>query len=157
MGQVTYAYAEATVPKLTVVTRKAYGGAYLAMSCKHLRSDYNIAWPIGELAVMGAEGAVNIIHRAELAEAEDPDSTHSELVDEYRRKFGDPYVAARNGWLDDVVEPEQTRLKLIQALRPLKSRENGFRRKSTEIFRFDVPENCLSVPAPNPSPCERDC
>ena len=121
-AKLLYAYAEATVPKLTVVTRKAYGGAYLAMSCKHLRSDYNIAWPIGELAVMGAEGAVNIIHRAELAEAEDRDSTHSELVEEYRRKFGDPYVAARNGWLDDVVEPEQTRLKLIQALRPLKTK-----------------------------------
>ena len=121
-AKLLYAYAEATVPKLTVVTRKAYGGAYLAMSCKHLRSDYNIAWPIGELAVMGAEGAVNIIHRAELAEAEDRDSTHIELVEEYRRKFGDPYVAARNGWLDDVVEPEQTRLKLIQALRPLKTK-----------------------------------
>ena len=121
-AKLLYAYAEATVPKLTVVTRKAYGGAYLAMSCKHLRSDYNIAWPTGELAVMGAEGAVNIIHRRELAEAEDPDSTHVELVDEYRRKFGDPYVAARNGWLDDVIEPSETRHKLIQALRPLRSK-----------------------------------
>ena len=121
-AKLLYAYAEATVPKLTVVTRKAYGGAYLAMSCKHLRSDYNIAWPTGELAVMGAEGAVNIIHRRELAEAEDPASIHVELVDEYRRKFGDPYVAARNGWLDDVIEPSETRSKLIQALRPLRSK-----------------------------------
>ena len=121
-AKLLYAYAEATVPKLTVVTRKAYGGAYLAMSCKHLRSDYNIAWPTGELAVMGAEGAVNIIHRRELAEAEDPASTHVELVDEYRRKFGDPYVAARNGWLDDVIEPSETRHKLIQALKPLRSK-----------------------------------
>ncbi len=121
-AKLLYAYAEATVPKLTVVTRKAYGGAYLAMSCKHLRSDYNIAWPTGELAVMGAEGAVNIIHRRELAEAKDPASTHVELVDEYRRKFGDPYVAARNGWLDDVIEPHETRKKLIQALRPLRSK-----------------------------------
>ena len=121
-AKLLYAYAEATVPKLTVVTRKAYGGAYLAMSCKHLRSDYNIAWPTGELAVMGAEGAVNIIHRRELAEAEDPASIHVELVDEYRRKFGDPYVAARNGWLDDVIEPSETRRKLIQALRPLRSK-----------------------------------
>ena len=121
-AKLLYAYAEATVPKLTVVTRKAYGGAYLAMSCKHLRSDYNIAWPTGELAVMGAEGAVNIIHRRELAEADDPASTHVELVDEYRRKFGDPYVAARNGWLDDVIEPSETRHKLIQALRPLRSK-----------------------------------
>ena len=121
-AKLLYAYAEATVPKLTVVTRKAYGGAYLAMSCKHLRSDYNIAWPTGGLAVMGAEGAVNIIHRRELAEAEDPASIHVELVDEYRRKFGDPYVAARNGWLDDVIEPSETRRKLIQALRPLRSK-----------------------------------
>jgi len=121
-AKLLYAYAEATVPKLTVVTRKAYGGAYLAMSCKHLRSDYNIAWPTGELAVMGAEGAVNIIHRRELAEADDPASIHVELVDEYRRKFGDPYVAARNGWLDDVIEPSETRHKLIQALRPLRSK-----------------------------------
>jgi len=121
-AKLLYAYAEATVPKLTVITRKAYGGAYLAMSCKHLRSDYNISWPTGELAVMGAEGAVNIIHRRELAEAEDPESIQSELVEEYRRKFGDPYVAARNGWLDDVIEPQDTRYKLIQALRPLRNK-----------------------------------
>ncbi|MDP7000479.1 MAG: carboxyl transferase domain-containing protein, partial [Candidatus Poseidoniaceae archaeon] len=121
-AKLLYAYAEATVPKLTVITRKAYGGAYLAMSCKHLRSDYNISWPTGELAVMGAEGAVNIIHRRELAEAKDPESIQSELVEEYRRKFGDPYVAARNGWLDDVIEPQDTRHKLIQALRPLRNK-----------------------------------
>jgi propionyl-CoA carboxylase beta chain len=121
-AKLLYAYAEATVPKLTLVTRKAYGGAYLAMSCKHLRSDYNIAWPSGELAVMGAESAVNIIHRRELAEAEDTVATHSELVAEYRRKFGDPYVAAKHGWLDDVIEPAETRKKLIQALRPLRSK-----------------------------------
>ena len=117
-----YAYAEATVPKLAVVTRKAYGGAYLAMSCKHLGSDYNVAWPSGELAVMGADGAVSIIHRKELSEADDPASTHKELSDEYQRKFGDPYVAARNGWLDDVIEPSETRSKLVQALRPLKTK-----------------------------------
>jgi acetyl-CoA carboxylase carboxyltransferase component len=92
------------------------------MSCKHLRSDYNIAWPSGELAVMGAESAVNIIHRRELSEAEDKAATHSELVAEYRRKFGDPYVAAKHGWLDDVIEPAETRKKLIQALRPLRSK-----------------------------------
>ena len=121
-AKLIYAYAEATVPQLTIVTRKAYGGAYLAMSCKHLESDYNVAWPSGELAVMGAEGAVNIIHRRELKEAEDPSATHIELVGEYRRKFGDPYVAARNGWLDDVIEPKETRLKLIRALSPLISK-----------------------------------
>ena len=121
-AKLLYAYAEATVPKLAVVTRKAYGGAYLAMSCKHLGSDYNVAWPSGELAVMGADGAVSIIHRKELSEADDPDSTHKELSDEYQRKFGDPYVAARNGWLDDVIEPSETRNKLVQALRPLKTK-----------------------------------
>ena len=121
-AKMLYAYAEATIPKLTVVTRKAYGGAYLAMSCKHLGSDYNISWPSGELAVMGADGAVNIIHRRELELSSDKSQTHSELVSEYRDKFGDPYVAAKNGWLDDVIEPSETRKKLIQALRPLKSK-----------------------------------
>ncbi|MDP6326018.1 MAG: acyl-CoA carboxylase subunit beta [Candidatus Thalassarchaeaceae archaeon] len=121
-AKLLYAYAEATVPKMTVVTRKAYGGAYLAMSCKHLRSDYNIAWPTGELAVMGAEGAVNIIHRKQLKEADNPAETHKELVSEYKRKFGDPYVAARNGWLDDVIEPIDTRIRLVRALRLLRSK-----------------------------------
>ncbi|MEC7706638.1 MAG: acyl-CoA carboxylase subunit beta [Candidatus Thermoplasmatota archaeon] len=121
-AKLLYAYAEATVPKMAVVTRKAYGGAYLAMSCKHLGSDYNVAWPSGELAVMGADGAVSIIHRKELSEANDPETAHKELSQEYQRKFGDPYVAARNGWLDDVIEPSQTRSRLVQALRPLKSK-----------------------------------
>ena len=121
-AKLLYAYAEATVPKLTVVTRKAYGGAYLAMSCKHLESDYNVAWPTGELAVMGAEGAVNIIHRRELKAASDPAAAHIKLVAEYRLKFGDPYVAAKNGWLDDVIEPEETRMRLIRALEPLLSK-----------------------------------
>ncbi len=121
-AKLLYAYAEATVPKLTVVTRKAYGGAYLAMSCKHLGSDYNVAWPTGELAVMGAEGAVKIIHRAELAESTDTEGTYAELVKEYRGKFGDPYVAAKHGWLDDVIEPYETRRALVGALRPLLSK-----------------------------------
>ena len=121
-AKMLYAYAEATIPKLTVVTSKAYGGAYLAMSCKHLGSDYNISWPTGELAVMGADGAVNIIHRRELEQSDNRFDTHSELVDEYRNKFGDPYVAAKNGWLDDVIEPADTRKMLIQALRPLKTK-----------------------------------
>ena len=121
-AKLLYAYAEATVPKMAVVTRKAYGGAYLAMSCKHLGSDYNVAWPSGELAVMGADGAVSIIHRKELSEANDPETAHKELSQEYQRKFGDPYVAARNGWLDDVIEPSQTRAKLGQALRPLRTK-----------------------------------
>ncbi|MDP6325111.1 MAG: carboxyl transferase domain-containing protein, partial [Candidatus Thalassarchaeaceae archaeon] len=121
-AKMLYAYAEATVPMMTVVTRKAYGGAYLAMSCKHLESDYNVAWPTGELAVMGAEGAVNIIHRKELKDAENQESRHAELVKDYKNKFGDPYVAARNGWLDDVIEPNETRLRLIRALKSLLSK-----------------------------------
>ena len=97
---------------------------YLAMSCKHLRSDYNVAWPSAELAVMGAEGAVNIIHRREINEAADEikEDVRSKLVDEYKRKFGDPYVAARNGWIDDVIEPQETRTRLIRALMVLKSK-----------------------------------
>ena len=133
-AKLLYAYAEATIPKLTVVTRKAYGGAYLAMSCKHLGSDYNVSWPTGELAVMGAEGAVSIIHRAELAESDDGSERHAELVEEYREKFGDPYVAARHGWLDDVIEPSQTRKSLVRALRPLLSkREAIFPKKHGNI------------------------
>ena len=117
-AKLLYAYAEASVPKLTVVTRKAYGGAYLAMACKHLRSDLNVAWPTGELAVMGAEGAVNIIHRREIAaaEPEDREKIRSELVQAYKDKFGDPYVAARHGWLDDVIEPATTRRRLADSL-----------------------------------------
>jgi propionyl-CoA carboxylase beta chain len=123
-AKLLFAYAEATVPMMTVVTRKAYGGAYLAMSCKHLQSDYNVAWPSAELAVMGAEGAVNIIHRREIKEAEEDakEEVRSTLVDEYKRKFGDPYVAARNGWIDDVIEPHETRTRLIRALKILKSK-----------------------------------
>ncbi|MDP6870356.1 MAG: acyl-CoA carboxylase subunit beta [Candidatus Poseidoniaceae archaeon] len=123
-AKLLFAYAEATVPKMTLVTRKAYGGAYLAMSCKHLRSDYNVAWPTAELAVMGAEGAVNIIHRREIAAAGDDEKegVRSQLVDEYKSKFGDPYVAAKNGWLDDVIEPQESRIRLIRALRILSSK-----------------------------------
>ena len=123
-AKLLFAYAEATVPKLTLVTRKAYGGAYLAMSCKHLQSDYNVAWPTAELAVMGAEGAVNIIHRREIAAApdEEKENVRLKLVDEYKAKFGDPYVAARNGWLDDVIEPEESRIRLIRALSILRNK-----------------------------------
>ena len=113
------------MPKMTVVTRKAYGGAYLAMSCKNLRSDVNLAWPSGELAVMGAEGAVRIIHRRDLAESEDPEATFSQLVEEYKAKFGDPYTAARHGWVDDVIEPRETRKRLIMGLRPLEGKRGG--------------------------------
>ena len=104
-AKLLYAYSEATVPKLTVITRKAYGGAYDVMASKHVGADFNAAWPTAEVAVMGPEGAVNIVFRRELAEAEDPVAKKAELVAEYREAFANPFVAASWGYLDDVVEP----------------------------------------------------
>jgi propionyl-CoA carboxylase beta subunit len=118
-AKLLYAYCEATVPKLTVVVRKAYGGAYDVMSSKHIRGDYNVAWPGAELAVMGADGAVNIIYRKELDAAKDAAKARAKLVDEYNEKFANPYVAAGLGYLDDVIEPQETRPRLIRALRML--------------------------------------
>jgi acetyl-CoA carboxylase carboxyltransferase component len=118
-AKLLYAYCEATVPKLTVVVRKAYGGAYDVMSSKHIRGDYNVAWPQAELAVMGADGAVNIVYKRELEAAKDPAKARAKLVDEYNEKFANPYVAAGLGYLDDVIEPQETRPRLIRALRML--------------------------------------
>ncbi len=118
-AKLLYAYSEATVPKTTVITRKAYGGAYDVMCSKHIGGDYNVAWPTAELAVMGPEGAVNIIFRKEIAGAKDRKSKNTELVTEYKRKFANPYIAAEVGYLDDVLEPAETRPKLISALRAL--------------------------------------
>ena len=123
-AKLLYAYAEATVPKLTVITRKAYGGAYDVMSSKHLRGDYNVAWPSAEIAVMGPEGAVNILHREELAKAKDPDARRAELVAEYVERYANPYIAAAHGFLDDVIEPRQTRSRLIAALRALATKRD---------------------------------
>jgi propionyl-CoA carboxylase beta chain len=97
-AKLIYAYCEATVPKLTVILRKAYGGAYIVMSSKHIRGDFNVAWPTAEIAVMGPEGAVNIIYRKELAEATDPEALRAQLIAEYRAKFANPYVAASYGY-----------------------------------------------------------
>jgi propionyl-CoA carboxylase beta chain len=124
-AKLLYAYCEATVPKLTVVTRKAYGGAYDVMSSKHIRGDVNLAWPSAEIAVMGPDGAVNIIFRRELAEAEDPVARKAELVQEYREKFANPYVAASRGYLDDVIEPRDTRPRLINALEMLSNKRDS--------------------------------
>lgn len=121
-AKLLYAYCEATVPKLTVITRKAYGGAYDVMSSKHIRGDYNVAWPTAEIAVMGPAGAVNVIFRKEIADAKDPDAKRAELVDEYNRKFANPYVAAEHGYLDDVIEPMDTRPRLIAALELLRNK-----------------------------------
>jgi len=123
-AKLLYAYAEATVPKLTVITRKAYGGAYDVMSSKHLRGDYNVAWPSAEIAVMGPEGAVNILHREELAKAKDPDTRRAELVAEYVERYANPYIAAGRGFLDDVIEPRETRPRLVAALRALATKRD---------------------------------
>ena len=124
-AKLLYAYCEATVPKLTVVLRKAYGGAYDVMSSKHIRGDVNLAWPSAEIAVMGPEGAVNIIFRKELAQAEDPAKRREELVAEYRAKFANPYVAAARGYIDDVIEPHETRPRLINALEMLANKRDS--------------------------------
>ena len=116
-AKLLYAYCEATVPKLTVITRKAYGGAYDVMSSKHVRADFNFAWPTAEVAVMGPEGAVNIIFRHELAGADDPDARRAELIAEYREAFANPYAAAERGYVDEVIEPRRTRPVLIDALK----------------------------------------
>ncbi len=117
-----YAYAEASVPKISIITRKAYGGAYVVMSSKSLRGDINYAWPTAEIAVMGPDGAVNIIFRGEIAKAEKPDERKKELVQDYRDKFANPYVAAARGYLDDVIDPRDTRPKLIKALEMLRNK-----------------------------------
>ena len=124
-AKLLYAYCEATVPKLTVITRKAYGGAYCVMSSKHIRSDLNLAWPSAEIAVMGPDGAVNIIFRKELEKAEDPVQRKAELVAEYRQKFASPYVAAERGYIDDVIEPKETRARLINALEMLSNKRDS--------------------------------
>ncbi len=133
-AKLLYAYAEATVPKLTVITRKAYGGAYDVMSSKHIRGDYNVAWPSAEIAVMGPEGAVNILYKDELAKAKDPDVARKRLVADYTTQFANPYVAASRGYIDDVIEPHETRPKLIAALRSLAGkRDTNPRRKHGNI------------------------
>jgi acetyl-CoA carboxylase carboxyltransferase component len=124
-AKLLYAYCEATVPKLTVITRKAYGGAYDVMSSKHIRGDLNLAWPTAELAVMGPDGAVSIVYRKELAEAQDADGRKADLVADYRQRFANPYVAAARGYLDDVIEPSQTRPRLINGLEMLSNKRDA--------------------------------
>ncbi|MBX3045934.1 MAG: acyl-CoA carboxylase subunit beta [Anaerolineales bacterium] len=124
-AKLLYAYCEATVPKLTVVTRKAYGGAYDVMSSKHIRGDVNLAWPTAEIAVMGPDGAVNIIFRKEIAEAKDPVARKAELVAAYRQEFANPYVAASRGFIDDVIQPSDTRPRLINALEMLTNKRDS--------------------------------
>ena len=124
-AKLLFAYCEATVPKLTVVVRKAYGGAYDVMSSKHIRGDYNIAWPSAEMAVMGADGAVNILYREEIVRAADPAGERRRLVAEYNERFASPWIAAELGYLDDVIEPQDTRPRLIAALEMLRNKRQS--------------------------------
>ena len=133
-AKLLYAYAEATVPKLTVITRKAYGGAYDVMSSKHIRADVNVAWPTAEVAVMGPDGAVNIVFRKELEASPDPEARRAELIADYKERFANPYSAAERGYVDDVIEPRRTRPYLIRALEAtLSKREPGPKRKHGNI------------------------
>jgi acetyl-CoA carboxylase carboxyltransferase component len=124
-AKLLYAFTEATVPRITVITRKAYGGAYVVMNSKHIRGDVSFAWPTAEIAVMGPEGAVNIVYRRQLKEAEDPEARRKELIAEYEERFNNPYLAAERGYVDDVIEPSETRIRLIQALRMLRTKREA--------------------------------
>lgn len=122
-AKILYAYSEATVPKITVIVRKAYGGAYVALNSKAIGADIVYAWPNAEIAVMGPEGAANIIFAKEIAESDDPERTRQEKINEYKQKFANPYVAAGLGIVDDVIDPRDTRLKLVQALEMLENKD----------------------------------
>jgi acetyl-CoA carboxylase carboxyltransferase component len=121
-AKLLYAFSEATVPRMTVITRKAYGGAYLVMNSKHIRADISFAWPSAEIAVMGAEAAVNVIHRREIAAADDAGARRAELIADYTERFSNPYIAAERGYVDDIIEPQESRARLIRALEMLRSK-----------------------------------
>ena len=124
-AKLLYAFAEATVPKITVITRKAYGGAYCVMASKHIRTDINFAYPSAEIAVMGAEGAVGVLYKKELLDTTNPEETRKRIVDEFNEKFANPYIAAERGFIDEVIEPAQTRPKLIRALSLLENKRDS--------------------------------
>jgi propionyl-CoA carboxylase beta chain len=128
-AKLLFAFAEATVPKVTIITRKAYGGAYCVMGSKHIRTDVNLAWPTAEIAVMGAEGAVNIVYRRELAAAVDYDAARKQKVEEFQERFANPFVAAEHGFIDDIIEPRETRPRVIGALRMLENKVDTMPRK----------------------------
>ena len=133
-AKLLYAFAEATVPKVTVITRKAYGGAYDVMSSKHIRGDINLAWPTAEIAVMGPKGAVEILFRRDIADSNDPDATTEAHMEEYRERFAHPYVAAARGYLDDVIDPRETRSRLVSALDILETSATRTPRENTATF-----------------------
>ena len=124
-AKLLFAFCEATVPKITVITRKAYGGAYCVMASKHIRTDFNFAYPTAEIAVMGAEGAMNVLHGKSIAIAPDPVAKKAELVAEYNEKFANPYIAAEFGFIDEVILPRETRLKLVKALAFLETKRDS--------------------------------
>ena len=138
-AKLIYAYAEATVPKVTVITRKAYGGAYDVMGSKHLRADVNVAWPTAQIAVMGAQGAVNILYRREIGAADDPEATRAEKVQEYEDTLANPYIAAERGYLDSVIPPSQTRRYVTQALRMLRTKRDTLPPRSTATYLSSSP------------------
>jgi len=128
-AKLLYAYCEATVPKITVITRKAYGGAYDVMGSKHVRADLNFAWPMAEIAVMGAEGAVEILFRKEIAAAKDPKAERAQRIADYRAQFYNPYIAAAYGFIDEVIEPHETRAKLLAGLALLENKRDTLPQK----------------------------
>ena len=130
-AKLLYAYAEATVPKVSVLIRKAYGGAYIVMSSKHLRGDINLAWPSAEIAVMGPDAAVNVIFREEIRKSENQEETRERLSEEYHDRFANPYVAASRGYIDDVIDPAETRPRIIDALAMLQNKQETLPPRST--------------------------
>lgn len=135
-AKILYAYSEATVPKITVIIRKAYGGGYIAMNSRHLRADFVFAWPTAEIAVMGPEGAANIVFRKEIQEAEDPDAMRKQKIEEYKEKFANPFVAAAQGYIDEVIEPDETRSMLLHALSVAENKSVSMPRKKHGIPPF---------------------
>jgi propionyl-CoA carboxylase beta chain len=128
-AKLLYAFSEATVPRVTVITRKAYGGAYDVMNSKHIGADLNFAWPMAEIAVMGAKGAAEIIFKKEIKESENPEAKLAEKIEEYTNKFANPYIAAERGYIDEVIQPNETRKKLISAFKMLENKVDNLPRK----------------------------
>ncbi|TAM87875.1 MAG: methylmalonyl-CoA carboxyltransferase, partial [Jatrophihabitans sp.] len=124
-AKLIFAYSEATVPKVTVITRKAFGGAYDVMGSKHLGADVNVAWPTAQIAVMGAQGAVNILHRSQIAKAEDPEAVRAQIVQEYEDTLVNPYIAAERGYVDSVIPPSHTRAYVVKSLRMLRNKRES--------------------------------
>ena len=147
-AKLLFAFAEATVPKVTVITRKAYGGAYCVMASKHIRTDANFAWPTAEIAVMGPEGAVNILYRRELEAAADPDALRAEKIAEFREKLANPFVAAGRGYIDEVIQPRATRPKLIAALRSLDGKTRPQSAEETREHPAVVSPRCARAARP---------